>query len=84
MLSYVPHFVGLSKHLESLFEVINRLLLLLLGFELLNFFNGGHFVQCGNHFKYADTMSTLFGFNFSCTVEVIESLIFLVLFSSSR
>lgn len=71
---------GFSNILQSLFEAITRPLLLLLGFESLNFpitLEGRHFVPCSNHFKYADTMSGQGASNFSYSVYIIGSLVYL-------
>lgn len=60
--------MGLSKDFIASALGNQRPLLLLLGFDPLNFFiplEERHFVPCGNHFKYADTMSGQVGSNFS-------------------
>lgn len=71
---------GFSNILQSLLEAITRPLLLLLGFESLNLpitLEGRHFVPCSNHFKYADTMSGQGASNFSYSVYIIGSLVYL-------
>lgn len=76
-------FGSLANILSSQFEVITRPLLLLLGSKPLHLFiplEGRHFVPCGNHFKYADTLSGLVESNFSFAVWEKGILMILFLF----